>query len=357
MINFAVGPVQSNDDVRELGAHDVPYFRTPEFSRLMLENESDFLHLVGAPEGSRAVFVSGSGTAAMEATIAGAFDGSDRVLVVDGGSFGHRFVELCELHGIAYEAIALKRGDTLEASDLAPYEGSGFSALLVNIHETSTGILYDKDLVGDFCKRNGLLLVVDAISSFLADTFDMSAIGADFVIVGSQKGLACPPGVSIVALSARGLEKVAQVKPTCMYLDLHLLLRDGERGQTPFTPAVGTLIQVHSRLHQIRERGIDTEISKVATLAGDFRRRAKGLPFSMRLKSPSNAVTYVETLSPCALEVLHTLKDEYGIWLCPNGGEESSSSFRVGHLGELSVADNTLLIAALYDLSRREILL
>ena len=69
MINFTVGPVQSSNAVHEIGAEDVPYFRTAEFSKVMLENERLMLKLVGAPKGSRAVFITGSGTASMEAVV------------------------------------------------------------------------------------------------------------------------------------------------------------------------------------------------------------------------------------------------------------------------------------------------
>ena len=69
MINFTVGPVQSSDAVRAIGAEQVPYFRTPEFSEVMLENERLVLSFAQAPAGSRAVFLTGSGTAAMEAAV------------------------------------------------------------------------------------------------------------------------------------------------------------------------------------------------------------------------------------------------------------------------------------------------
>lgn len=77
------------------------------------------------------------------------------------------------------------------------------------MHETSTGVLYDTQLISEYCRRNGLFLIVDCISSFLCDEFNMSALGADVMITGSQKVLACPPGVSIIILSPRALERGA----------------------------------------------------------------------------------------------------------------------------------------------------
>lgn len=95
MINFTVGPVQSPDVVKRIGAEDCPYFHTQEFSEVMLENERLVKEFAGAPEGARAVFLTGSGTASMEATVMNVLTPRDRVLVVNGGSFGHRFCELC----------------------------------------------------------------------------------------------------------------------------------------------------------------------------------------------------------------------------------------------------------------------
>ena len=87
MINFAVGPVQMDEEIRAIGAEEVPYFRTPEFSAIMKENERLMKQFTGAPEDARAVFLTGSGTAAMEAAVMNLFTERDRVLVVNGGSF------------------------------------------------------------------------------------------------------------------------------------------------------------------------------------------------------------------------------------------------------------------------------
>ena len=85
MINFAVGPVQMDEEIRAIGAEEVPYFRTPEFSAIMKENERLMKQFTGAPEDARAIFLTGSGTAAMEAAVMNLFTERDRVLVVNGG--------------------------------------------------------------------------------------------------------------------------------------------------------------------------------------------------------------------------------------------------------------------------------
>lgn len=357
MINFTVGPVQSCEKVKAIGAENVPYFRTVEFSSIMLENEKMIKEFAKAEDDARVVFITGSGTASMEATIMNVFTESDKVLIVNGGSFGQRFVELCQIHSIPYTEIKLGVGKILTKDILEQYDGQDYTGFLINMHETSTGVHYDPQLISDFCAKNKLFLVVDAISSFLADEFDMEKLGVDVMITGSQKALACPPGISIIVLSSRAVKRVESNCVKSMYFNLKNALKNGERGQTPFTPAVSILLQINARLKEIEENGgILKEQLKIATLAEDFRKRIKDLPLDICSEFMSNAVTPLATRNCSANDIFLTLKDEYGIWVCPNGGELKDKIFRVGHIGCLSIDDNTKLINALHDLVKRGIL-
>ena len=211
MLNFTVGPVMSDEKVRAIGAEQVPYFRTPEFSKIMLENEVLMKKFAKAADDARVVFITGSGTASMEAK--------------------------------------------------------------------------------------------------------------------------------------------------CMYLDLKSALKNGERGQTPFTPAVGILRQINARLKEIDVAGgVEAETKKIAELAQDFREKIKGLPFEIVSESMSNAVTPLHPLNVSAYDVFTKLKDEYGIWICPSGGEMKETIFRVGHSGALTKEDNTTLVNAFKDLQKRGLL-
>lgn len=357
MLNFTVGPVQSDDAVREVGSRQVPYFRTPEFSAVMLENERLMKQFAKAGEDARVVFITGSGTASMEAAVINTLDSNDKVLIVNGGSFGQRFVDICQLHEIPYSQIKLEPGKVLTAAHLNAFEGCGYTAFLVNVHETSTGVHYDMELISRFCKRNGLFLAVDAISSFLADDFAMEDLGVDIMITGSQKALACPPGISVIVLSGKAVDRVNSHKCKCMYLDLKSALKNAERGQTPFTPAVGILLQINTRLHQIEaDGGVEAETAKIAALAADFREKIRDLPLEIVSESMSNAVTPLHPLNASAYDIFTILKDEYGIWVCPNGGSLADKIFRVGHIGALTPEDNTTLVNALIDLQKRGLL-
>ena len=352
MLNFTVGPVQSDEAVHEIGAQDVPYFRTAEFSEVMLENEWLMLKFAGVPEGSRAVFITGSGTASMEASVMNLLTPEDRALVVNGGSFGARFSKICDIHNVLHDDIKLSVGKQLRQVDIdSVASGKKHTAFVVNMHETSTGVLYDMRLISDYCRKKNLLLIVDCISSFLCDEFNMAEFGADVMITGSQKALACPPGVSVIVLSPRALERVAKNNPRCMYFDLRDALSNQERGQTPFTPAVGTLLQINARLKGIEAAGgVAVEVKRANGLAEYFRSQIKNLPLEIVSESLSNAVTPLHpTNGMSAYDIFLKLKDEHGIWVCPNGGDMKERIFRVGHMGCLDKSDYDELIAALKE--------
>lgn len=357
MLNFTVGPVMSSEAVRAIGAEQVPYFRTPEFSELMLENERLMKRFAKADDNARVVFITGSGTASMEATVMNVFTENDKVLVVNGGSFGDRFAKICAIHDIPHTEIHPEFGHDITDEMLAPYEGQGYTGFLVNLDETSTGVLYDIKRISDFCNRNGIFLVVDSISSFLCDPFDMNALNVKVMITGSQKALACPPGISLIVLSGEAVERVNANQVKSMYFDLKDALKNGERGQTPFTPAVGILRQIHARLLEIEQAGgVESENARIGALAADFRNKIKGLPFETVSHAMPNAVTSLHPLTASAYDIFTILKDEYGIWICPNGGDLKDKVFRVGHIGALTEDDNTTLVNAFKDLQAKKII-
>lgn len=357
MLNFTVGPVMASKDVCRIGSEQIPYFRTHEFSMTMLENEKYMLEYSNAPEGSKVVFMTCSSTGSMEAVVMNCFSSEDKVLVINGGSFGQRFVELCKIHRISCVALELEYGKKLTKERLYQYDNQGFTGLLVNVDETSTGVLYDTMMLGEFCKKNNIFFVCDCVSAFLADSFDMQECGADVMITGSQKVLACPPGVSIIVLAPTGIKRVENSNAKTMYFDLKEALKNQQRGQTPFTPAVGILLQINERLKEIgRLGGADAEVKRVASQAADFREKIKNMPFELVAESPANGVTSVHPTTANAYDIFLVLKDEYDIWVCPNGGAMKDSVFRVGHIGALTHDDNTLLVDAFKDLQRRGIL-
>ena len=120
---------------------------------------------------------------------------------------------------------------------------------------------------------------------------------------------------------------------------------------------MGILLQINERLKEIqRQGGADAEVARVAAQANNFRTKIKDLPFELVSESPANGVTSLHPLTANAYEIFLKLKDEYGIWVCPNGGDMKDSIFRVGHIGALTLRDNETLINAFKDLQEKGIL-
>ena len=216
---------------------------------------------------------------------------------------------------------------------------------------------YNLGYASGICKEQGIALLVDAISAFIADEVLMDEWNLSAVITGSQKALAVHPGVSVVVLSPDAVKRVEENSELCMYLSLKSALKNAERGQTPFTPAVTTLLQIHTRLREIEENGgIEKERAIIKKRAAVFRESISDLPLSIISESCSNAVTALHPLKNNAKEIVQHLKEDYQIWVCPNGGEKADEVFRVGHFGCISEKDNRTLIDALHDLNHRKIL-
>lgn len=349
MTLFTVGPVQMHASTLKIAGNQLPYFRDVDFSRVNQNIAQNIKSLLNAPESAGTVLLTASGTGAMEATVMNLFNESDNLLVINGGSFGNRFCEICAMHSIPYTSIQLQFGEVLTESHLTQHAGKNFTGLLVNIHETSTGQLYDIEMLADFCRRNHLLFVVDAISSFLADAFDFSKCNVDGVIISSQKALALSPGLSVVVLSERALRRVEKQERHSIYFDFNLYLKDIERGQTPFTPAVGILLEMDGRLCEIMKMGLEVIIKETAQRAFYFRKRIKSFPIQVYGFPLSNALTPI-LFDGNAKEVYQTLKEKYGLVLTPSGGSLADTVLRVGHLGALTHTDYDKLSEALAEI-------
>ncbi len=341
---FTPGPVKMSPEILQLGARQPPYFRNKYFSQLVLDSEAKMLDLVNAPEGSRVIFLTASGTGAMEAVVMNLFTTSQTVAVIDGGTFGRRFVDICLTHHIPVKAFKVDR-DTLSDGRVSAKVPPA-DALLINGHETSVGHLYDLNCVGAFCKENKILHVVDAISMFGTDVIDMQSQCIDTLILSSHKGLALPPGLAFVVLSPEALSFIG--KPQSFYFDFARHLKDGERGQTPFTPAVSIMIQLHARLEQLMDGGLAREWNRAAHIAAYFRSRIMDLPLEPYSNHMPNAMTALRvTNGVSALRLVEELETVHHCVVAPNGGDLKDTVFRVSHMGDMTVGDVDTLVHAL----------
>ncbi len=347
---FTVGPAQMYGHTLKVRNQVVPYFRTPEFSKLVLENAELIKEIMTAGKESEVVFLTASGSGAMEAAVMNCFNNKDKLLVVSGGTFGERFEHICEIHNIPFEALRLGQDEKLEADHFFKYENKGFTGLLVNLHETYTGQLYNIEIIHDFCKRNKLYLIVDAISTFLCDEYDMSRYGIDVTILSSQKGLCLAPGLSVVVMDRRIVEeKVSKNTHHSLYFDFNDYILNMKRGQTPFTPCVGIFFELNDMLKTITRQGVEKRIEEVKNRCVYFRNKIKELPVHLPPFPLSNAITPVRFESDIAMGLFTYLKDKRNIMVNPVGGELGKRSIRVAHIGDLNMEDYDSLINGMKD--------
>ncbi len=344
---FTPGPVKMSEEILQLGAKQTPYFRNQAFSDVTFSCEKGLLEMVNAPAGSKVVFLTASGTAGMEAAVMNLLSGDDHALVINGGGFGQRFVDICATHAVPHHNFKVENTNLGDIEDRAP-EGD-FTALVVNAHETSLGHLYDLDAMGAYAKKRGQLFIVDAISMLVTDPLDMQQSNIDVVIASSQKGLALPPGLTMVILAPGAIEKLQDIPS--LYFNFRDYLSNGERGQTPYTPAVTIMLQLEARLNQIKRRGgVVQSIMNAKEVAEYFRSSIKALPLKEYTPYMPNAMTALTpTDGKSAMDIVNDLERDYKVVVCPNGGPERDIVFRVSHMGEMTREYTDILIDALHD--------
>jgi len=341
---FTPGPTKIPKHILELGEKQLPYNRTQEFSEFTYDIIKG-LKYVFQTKGDVAILTA-SGTAAMEASVINFLSPEDRVLIINGGTFGQRWVDLCQLYEINYQEIVLNPGKELSLAILAEkLKNTSFTTLMINAHETSTGVLYDIEKIGQLTRKENIFFIVDGISTICADPFFMDDWHVDVALLSSQKALALPPGLSFVAMNERAREKINKRKIKSMYFDLKNYLLNQERGQMPYTPAIGIFLMLHQRLADIQEIGLHKVIDSHKDLADYFRTKIEALPLSIFTTTPSNGITAVQCEKDIsASDVVQQMDNKFKTYLTSNGGKLKDKVFRVSHMGDQSKEEIDILI-------------
>lgn len=343
---FTVGPVEMYPQTLRIEGTQLPYFRTPEFGEVMKNVERNFKKTINAPTNSYFIGLTSSGTGAMVAAVANILRRDDKALVINGGSFGNRFAQICDTFSVPYDMYRMNFGEGFSKEEFERFDGKGYTALLVNACETSTGQLYDLDYLGNFCKKNNMYFIVDAVSAYLCDPIDMQKQNIDVLLTASQKALALSPGVAPVVISERIYRDRVSDKKALYYFDFNTYIENQKRGQPPFTSAIGIMLAMNERLNGIVARKTDSEIALHAKRAEYFRGLIEKLPISVQNFNLSNCCTAIQFPQNNASEIYEKLKS-LGFVLCPSGGEWKDKQLRVGHMGNLSLSDYEEMVSAL----------
>lgn len=197
----------------------------PAFLALMDEIQS-LLRYVWQTENPHTIAVSGTGTAAMEATLANTVEPGDVVLIGVAGYFGNRLVDMAGRYGADVRTITKPWGQVFSVNEIKTALETHKPAILALVHaETSTGARQPLEDVGELCRKHGTLLLVDTVTSLGGVPIFLDQWGVDLAYSCSQKGLGCSPGASPFTMSLRAIDKLhqRQTKVSNWYLDMLLL--------------------------------------------------------------------------------------------------------------------------------------
>jgi aspartate aminotransferase-like enzyme len=291
-----------------------------------------------------------SGTGGVEATFVSLFSPGETVIVLNGGKFGERWVQMARAFGLEVVEIRTPWGAAADPPAVASAlrEHPHARGVYVTHCETSTGTANDVREIARIVRENSRALVcVDGISSVGALELRCGAWGVDVCVTGSQKGLMIPPGLAFVSLGERAVRAASQSKMPRYYFDLGTALRALERGDTSWTPAIALVQAADASLAMIRGEGMENIWSRHARLAGGLRAGVAALGLTLFSSSPSNSVTAVRL--PGGVEwnaFAAALRKGSGVTFAGGQAGQAGRIFRVGHLGYIDEPDILTAVAA-----------
>lgn len=343
------GPTPLPDKVVSTFAQPVPHHRTPQFSALFEEVQKNLKYIFQTQQD--VLMLAATGTGAMDAAVSNLFRKGEKVLTINGGKFGDRWTKIASRYGLQPIEIQLVRGQpvTIEQIESEYKKNPDIQAVLFQASETSTGVMMPTKEITEFCQKNNLISVVDAVTA--AGVFDlpMDQWGIDVMVTGSQKALMIPPGMAFIALSDRAWAKVETGDLPYFYFDLQKERKSQAKAQTAWTPAISLIQGLQVSLDLIRQEGLENTFKRHDLLARATRAGIKALGLELLCKdAPSTAVTAV--LVPDGVDgkaIPKLMRDHYGVTIAGGQDELTGKIFRLSHFGFVGKFDVTTGLSCL----------
>ncbi|MBE8966192.1 alanine--glyoxylate aminotransferase family protein [Nostocales cyanobacterium LEGE 12452] len=311
----------------------------PAFLALMDEIQS-LLRYVWQTENSLTIAVSGTGTAAMEATITNAVEPGDVVLIGVAGYFGNRLVDMAGRYGADVRTITKPWGQVFNLEELQTALKTHRPTILALVHaETSTGARQPLEGVADLCREFGTLLLVDTVTSLGGVPLFLDAWGVDLAYSCSQKGLGCPPGASPFTMSARAVEKLQQrqTKVANWYLDMLLLGKYwGAERTYHHTAPINLYYALREALRLLAEEGLANSWQRHQKNVEYLWEGLENLGLSMHVEQEYRLPTLTTVCIPAGVDgkaIARQLLNEHNIEIGGGLGELAGKVWRVGLMG------------------------
>jgi aspartate aminotransferase-like enzyme len=296
------------------------------------------------------LMLASSGTGAMEAAVANLFSPGDKVLVINGGKFGERWLNIANAFGLDPIEIKVEWGQAVKVNEVEKQLNlhPDIQSVMIQASETSTTVLHPVKEIAKLTK-NGPLFLVDGVTAVGVLPVPLDEWGIDALVTGSQKALMLPPGLAFIALSDRAWQKTKKAKLPRFYFDLNLERKNQAKGSGAFTPAVSLIFGLRASLAMMALEGFDRIYARHARMSRATRAAATAMGLKLLAPdSPSPAATGVflpEGLD--ADEVLDYLRDHMGVILAEGQDQLKGKVIRIAHVGYMGAFDVITAIAAL----------
>jgi 2-aminoethylphosphonate-pyruvate transaminase len=344
------GPANTSPRVRQALLTPDLCHREPEFFEVMRECRTRLVGVIGAAPAFDAVLFTGSGTAAVEATVASAVPPDRSLLVVDNGVYGDRMRRMAQAHRIPAEVLRYDSITPVAPGDVARTlrEHPEISHVALVHHETTTGLLNPVEAVAEVTAAAGRQVIVDAMSSLFGEPLDITRPGIDFVTASANKCLQGIPGVSFVLARRAALEALKGRPARSVYLDLVNHWTTQEQDNTPFTPAVQVLHATREALLELEEEGVAARIARYAENCRVLRRGMAALGFEILVPegARSSILTTFRLPRGVTYDALHDAMKRRGYIIYAGQGEIRTYAFRVSNMGTLTPKDMQAVVAA-----------
>lgn len=333
------GPVKIHP--RILRAMSIPSIahRSPEFTEVIGEIRDLIKYLFDSD--NDVAIVSGSGTAAMDMAICNMFGKGDKVLNLTNGKFGERLAELSEMYSNSV-TLDYPWGKPPDLEQVAmELEKGDYKGITLCHNETSAGMTNPAADIGKLAKKHDVLFIMDGITSVGGLEVRLDEWNVDIAIMGSQKCLGAPAGLSALSVSKRANEEL--IPDACYYLNLKKHVdKLREKSQTPYTPAVPLLLAAREALLMLKEEGLQNRIDRISRLGKATRAAMDALGITLfpereYASNTVNAMNYPEGIDD--LKFRNMLKEKHNVIIGGGQAHVKGKIFRIGTMGVCSFAD------------------
>jgi alanine-glyoxylate transaminase/serine-glyoxylate transaminase/serine-pyruvate transaminase len=342
---FIPGPTNIPESLRK--ACDMPTIdhRSPLFGQILHPAREGVRKVLKSESAEIFIFPS-TGTGGWETALTNTLSAGDKILAARNGMFSHRWIDMCQRHGLDVQVVETPWGEGLPADRyeeiLTADTNHDIKVVLVTHNETATGVKSDIAAVRRALDTAGhpAMLFVDGVSSIASMDFRMDEWGVDVAVTGSQKGFMLTAGLAIVGFSAKAMAAAETAKLPRTFFDVNDMAKGYAANAYPYTPAVGLLNGLNEACTMLLSEGLDNVFARHSRIAEGVRAAVSAWGLELCAENPS---VYSDTVSAIktpegfnATDIVTHAAEKYGVAFGVGLGEVAGKVFRIGHLGSLT---------------------